>query len=451
MAELQHWYSKPKRKPLILRGARQVGKSTLAREFARSAGLRLWEVNLEKHASLDGVFGKLDPSQVLREISLALNTPNVGKEPGILFLDEIQESPKALAFLRYFYEEMPDLAVMAAGSLLEFTLSNAELSMPVGRVEYFWLGPLTFDEYLAGQGETEARDFLGQWELEGTYSASVHQRLLGRLREFLMVGGMPEAVQAFIDGGEFLSAVEVHHSILGTYRDDFSKYACGAELEKLRRVFDVLPRVVGRKAQYRKFHPDWKAQDIRHCLELLEHAGIAFPVLHTSGQGLPLGTGEDPTVWKAFFLDVGLAGTANGNSALSLKDFMEGGFLNEGAVAEQFVAQEIASAQPRSQRARLHYWLREGKSHNAELDFLVPAGTAVLPVEVKSGTSGSLRSLHQFMIAHRSGRAVRLDLNEPSVQEINTEVMNAEGKQQVSYRLANLPLYMAGRLSSLML
>ena len=156
-------------------------------------------------------------------------------------------------------------------------------------------------------------------------------------------------------------------------------------------------------------------------------------------------------MWKAFFLDVGLAGTANGNSAQSLADFLGGGFLDEGALAEQFVAQEIASAQPRSQRARSHYWLREGKSQNAELDFLVAAGNTVLPVEVKSGTSGSLRSLHQSMLSHKGGRAVRLDLNEPSMQEINTEVMSAEGKQQVSYRLANLPLYLAGRLSSLML
>lgn len=139
-----------------------------------------------------------------------------------------QVHSKALACLRYFPEEMPDLAVVAAGSRLEFTLSKAEFSMPVGRVEYFWLGPLTFDEYLAGQGETEARDFLERWTLEGTYSASVHQRMLGRLREFLMVGGMPEAVQAFIDSGDFLAAVEVHHSILGTCRDDFSKYARGA-------------------------------------------------------------------------------------------------------------------------------------------------------------------------------------------------------------------------------
>jgi len=414
------------------------------------AGLRLWEINLEKHGTLDGSFATFDPQRVLQEISLTLNTSGVGKEEGILFLDEIQESPKALACLRYFYEEMPELAIIAAGSLLEFTLSQAQFSMPVGRVEYFWLGPLTFDEYLDGQGESEALGFLDQWKPENNFPDSLHRRLLIRLREYLLVGGMPEAAQSFIDTGDFHAAVEVHQSILETYRDDFSKYARGAELEKLRRVFDVVPRVLGRKVQYRQYHPDWKAVDIHRCLELLQRAGIAFPVIHTSGQGLPLGAGEDPGVWKVYFLDVGLAGTANGNALLSLADFNEGGFFNDGAIAEQFTAMHLADSQPHSQRFKLHYWLREGKSKNAELDFLVSSGKAVIPVEVKSGSSGSLRSLHQFMVSRPGATAIRLDLNAPSSQEIQTMVMSADGKREARYHLLNLPLYMAGRFTGLL-
>ncbi len=449
--DLERWYSKSNRKPLILRGARQVGKSTLVKEFASGLGLPLWEVNLEKYGKLDEVFGTFDPGLVLQELSLALNLSGVGKGKGILFLDEIQESPKALACLRYFHEERPDLAVISAGSLLEFTLSQAEFPMPVGRVEYYWLGPVTFDEYLEGAGEHEALAFLDSWRPWNSYPSSLHTRLLRRLREFLLVGGMPEALQSFIDTSDFRSTVEVHQSILETYRDDFPKYARGADLEKLRRVFDVIPRVVGRKVQYREFHPDWKAQDIRHCLDLLQRAGVTFPVVHTSGQGLPLGAGEDPTVWKLFFLDVGLAGTANGNALLSLENFMTGAFVNEGILAEQFVAQHLASSQPHAQRFKLHYWLRRGKAGNAELDFLISSGVAAIPVEVKSGTSGSLRSLHQFMVSRLDTLAIRLDLNPPSMQDIKTTVMSPEGKRDVGYRLCNLPLYLAGRLQGLIM
>jgi predicted AAA+ superfamily ATPase len=426
-----------------------VGKSTLVREFAAAAGLILWEINLEKYKSLNTVFGTLDPKQVLQELALTLNVSGLGRGKGILFLDEIQETPNALACLRYFHEELPDLAVIAAGSLLEFTLSQAEFSMPVGRVEYYWLGPLTFDEYMEGSGEHEAIAFLETWKPDEPYPKALHDRLLRRLREFLLVGGMPEALQTFLETSDFRSAVEVHQSILETYRDDFSKYARGAELEKLRRVFDVIPRLVGRKVQYRQYHPDWKAQDIRHCLDLLQRAGLAFPVLHASGQGLPLGAGEDPMVWKIFFLDVGLAGTANGNGLLSLEAFLDGSFYNEGAMAEQFAAQHLAAAQPHAQRFKLHYWLREGKTGNAELDFLIPTGEGVVPIEVKAGSSGSLRSLHQFMAKRPGSLAIRLDLNAPSLQEIRTTVISPDGKQDVSYRLRSLPLYMAGNVGLL--
>jgi predicted AAA+ superfamily ATPase len=396
------------------------------------------------------VFGTFGSHRILQEISIALNVPGVGKGTGLLFLDEIQECPKAIACLRYFYEEMPDLAVIAAGSLLEFTLTQAEFSMPVGRVEYFWLWPLSFDEYLKGKSEGEAIGFLDQWKPGGAFPDSLHRRLLLRLREYLLVGGMPEAVQSFIDSGDFASAIEVHQSILETYPDDFPGYARGAELEKLSRVFEVVPRVTGRKVQFHQFHPDWKAVDIRHCLDLLQRAGIAFPVVHSSGQGLPLGAGEDPWVWKIYFLDVGLAGTANGNALSRLDDFYNGAFFNEGAIAEQFAAVHLADSQPHSQRFRLHYWLREGKSHNAEIDFLVPSGNAVVPVEVESGSSGSLRSLHQFMISRPGNTAVRLDMNAPSLQEIRTVVMSPEGKKEVRYNLVNLPLYLAGRIDGLL-
>jgi len=265
-----------------------------------------------------------------------------------------------------------------------------------------------------------------------------------------LVGGMPEAVVRFVESRDPVEAVEVHRSIIETYRDDFSKYASGAELERLRRVYEMLPSAIAEKIRYNRFHPDWRAADIRACLELLQRAGIASAALHTDGTGLPLGATEDPTVAKLFHLDVGLVGTSTGLGMGLLGDFVTGRFINEGTRAEQFVAQHLLRRGPASQQPKLHYWQRAGRSTNAEVDFLVENRTEVLPIEVKSGASGGLRSLHQFMLLHPGGVALRLDLNLPSRQEIRTEVMTAKGRQSAHYLMQNLPLYLVERATELL-
>ncbi len=447
---IKNWCNQTIRKPLVIRGARQVGKSTMVRQVAKGLGVPLWEVNLERFPDLDEAFGSFDVARILQEISLRLNLRGVGRGPGILFLDEIQAAPKALAALRYFHEDRPDIPVISAGSLLELTLSKAKLSMPVGRIEYLWMGPMTFFEFLKARSEDLLLETLRGFRRDEAFPAAAHERLLPLLREYLLVGGMPEAVARFAESRDPVEAVEVHRSIIETYKDDFSKYASGAELERLRRVYEMLPSAIAEKIRYNRFHPDWRAADIRACLELLQRAGIASAALHTDGTGLPLDATEDPTVAKLFHLDVGLVGTSTGLGMGPLGDFVTGRFINEGTRAEQFVAQHLLRRSPASQQPKLHYWQRAGRSTNAEVDFLVENGTEVLPIEVKSGASGGLRSLHQLMLLHPGEVALRLDLNLPSRQEIRTEVMTAKGRQSVRYFLQNLPLYLVERATELL-
>jgi predicted AAA+ superfamily ATPase len=258
---LTSWNQSINRKPLVLRGARQVGKSTLVRTFAKELGLDLLEINLEKQRALNKSFKTLDLKTILQELEFVLGKkipPN-----GLLFLDEIQATPWALAALRYFFEEMPELAVIAAGSLLEFTLSEHEFSMPVGRVETMHLGPMNFEEYLMAFNEDQLVETLLKWSPESgqPFSEIAHDKLSKRLREFLFVGGMPEAVREFRDSGSFLKATEVQESILATYQNDFSKYATKNELIRLQEIFVNVPRQLGRKIKYSTMIPGERSAD----------------------------------------------------------------------------------------------------------------------------------------------------------------------------------------------
>ena len=220
---LHRWLKAARRKPLVLRGARQVGKTTLVRQFAAAAGFGLCEVNLERHLYLDRVFESLDTRRILRELE---TIGGVRLDGAILFLDEVQATPHALPALRYLYEDRPDLPVAAAGSLLEFTLAEHGFSMPVGRIQYLHLGPMTFGEFLAA-ADPDAAGEAGDLDPDAPPADAAHRRLLRRLREYLLVGGLPEAVLAHCESGSPLEVAAVHRSIAATYEDDFARYARG--------------------------------------------------------------------------------------------------------------------------------------------------------------------------------------------------------------------------------
>ena len=434
--QLNLWFSGKNRKPLVLRGARQVGKSTLVRMFAEEKGLVLHEINLERHLYLDKVFSSGNTNLIMGELQgVTGEIRNVNKS--LLFLDEIQAIPKAIQVLRYFLEDLPGLAVIAAGSLLEFALSEHSFSMPVGRITYLHMTPLSFNEYLLAV-DPELHRFYTSWKLQDELPESRHQNLLLRQREYLLVGGMPEAVQTWIDTGLYSDVQDIQRSILDTYIDDFAKYARQTQLARLQRIFRSIPAHLGRKIKYASLSKDDRAVEVRSSIDLLCKAKVCTAVYHSDCSGPPLGAGRDDSVFKLLFLDTGLICLQLGLNGSQLQQMDERSLINEGALAEHFVGQELMCIHGGKQTPELFYWLREGKSNNAELDYVISENGVLVPVEVKAGKSGTLKSLHQFIIHKKVSQAVRFDLNLPSTQQLNFEGISCE--------LLSLPLYMAGRL-----
>lgn len=434
---LQAWYLRDRRKPMVLRGARQVGKSTLVRQFALSQGLKLNEINLEKHPALDRVFKSLDLKQIFRELEGLLGR-NIQGPGSLLFLDEVQATPHALAALRYFYEEAPGLPVIAAGSLLEFTLAQHSFSMPVGRAEYHHVGPVSFGEFVAciDPDLNKWIDVAARFE---PVPETAHRRLLAALREYFFVGGMPEAVQEFLNSGSLAGVQDVQRSVTETYRDDFSKYARQIELARLQRVFDQIPRNIGRKIKYSNLSREERAREIKACIELLNLAQICHKVTATDCSGLPLAAGADDNVFKLIFMDVGMVNYLCGGRWKDISEATEQTLLNEGPLAEQFIGQHLAYLE--EGRPQLHYWLREGRANNAEVDYVIAIGPRILPVEVKAGTGGSLKSLQQYVLEKKAGQVFRFDLNTPSRTNTDFRVRSGDATTEHTFELMSLPLY----------
>lgn len=447
--KLKDWLVSNHRKPLVIRGARQVGKSTLVRQFAHAQELTLHEVNLERHLALTDAFSSQDTQRILRELEFICGKGPIKGEGDLLFLDEIQAVPIALQSLRYLYEDRPELPVVAAGSLLEFALSKHSFSMPVGRIEYLFLGPMTFAEMLEELGEDVLLDLLRQYQTDDVFPLTAHERLLELQRVFLLVGGMPEAVQRYSETRDMAAVADVHAAIIETYRDDFAKYATQTELLRLHKVFDYVPAAVGKKFKYVQVDPHERARELHKAVDLLAKAQVVTQVFHTDASGLPLRAGVNWRIFKPYLLDGGLMNHMCGVEWLSLEDLKTRAFVNEGQMAEQFIAQHLLTLGRGNTSPTLHYWLREGRANNAEVDFVLQLDQVVSPVEVKAGRSGSLKSLLQFAWQKGVDRAVRFDLNPPTRQRVEHGLQQVGGAVDVEVDLLSLPLYMVEELPRL--
>jgi predicted AAA+ superfamily ATPase len=448
-SSLAGWFNSRRRKPLVLRGARQVGKSTLVRQFAAAHDLELNEINLERHSELDEVFKTLDISAIRNELDV-LAGRSVTAPGSLLFLDEIQAVPSALQTLRYFYEDLPDLPVIAAGSLLEFTLADHNFSMPVGRVEYLHLGPMSFREFLEAVEPSLCR-LLDLIDFDSALPITAHEKLQMRQKQYFFAGGMPEAVLAFKESGSLKDSTEVHSRILNTYEDDFAKYAKQKDLRLLQRIFRMIPQRVGEKVKYVNFSREERSRDIKAAIDLLVKARVCFSVHAGHCSGVPLYADIRMSVYKLLFLDVGLMNHVCGLNWSILNGLNYVNLINDGSVAEQYIGQHLAYYGDGRDSPHLVYWLREGKGRNAEVDYVFSCGTEIIPIEVKSGKSGSLRSLHQFAAAKRTVRAVRFDMNQPSRQRVSQRVAVRDGYTDVSFELLSLPLYAVCELERLLL
>ncbi|MFO7601271.1 MAG: ATP-binding protein [Candidatus Desulfacyla sp.] len=438
---LNGWYGKDHRKPLVLRGARQVGKSTLVRHFADKNRLILNEVNLERNLHLDNIFKTLDMALVTKELD-ALFGRSIQAPGALLFLDEIQATPHAIQALRYFYEEMPDLPVISAGSLLEFALADHHFSMPVGRIEYYHLGPMTFSEFLTAV-EPELTQYIMDFQLDDAIPVTAHQKLVKRQREFLFVGGMPEAVEAFAQERALPKVTAVHRSVAGTYQDDFAKYAKQKELALMQKVFRQIPRMIGQKVKYSNISKEDKSRNVKAVIDLLVKARVCHQIFHSHCSGVPLIADIHENVYKLIFMDVGLAAYLTGLDWIALNALDGDELVNEGKLAEQFVGQHLLNP---LEPPQLTYWLREVKTANAETDYVTSSGNLVVPIEVKAGKSGTLKSLHQFAVRKKSPLCVRFDLNPPEIRPVTHSVRMDADTVPASFTLLSLPLYLVEAL-----
>lgn len=443
---LQEWLTKNDRKPLVIRGLRQVGKTTSVREFARRASLDLMEINIESHLYLDEIFASNNHQRIFLELQ-AITKKNITSNT-LLFLDEIQTSPAALNSLRYLLEHRPQLPIIATGSLLEFSLNTTKkYSMPVGRVEYAYMFPLRFDEFLLAKGENFLFQILNEVRSIDSISESSHQELWSLMREYFVIGGMPQAIQTYLTSNFNFSAVyKIQDDLITSFIDDFGKYAGLEELMLIRKIFSKIPHNIGKKVKYVNLEKEAKAIKVQNGLALLEKALLITKVKHSDGNGIPLAAESDDSVFKLIFADIGLLNRLLGLDLKNILDLSKEQLINEGPWAEQFVGQELLSSNM-NKKELLFYWLREKKQGNAEVNYLIPKGLQIIPTQIKSGKDGSLKSMHLFVALKGSKVGYRLDANPPSVQNVKVNIKTGTDVETVSYKLESYPLYMASRIA----
>jgi uncharacterized protein len=388
--KLKDWKNSKYRKPLIVRGARQVGKSYIIREFGKEyfEG-KVHILDFERHPEWFKIFDQdLDPIRIVNEFEILLNQKIViGKD--LLFFDEIQAAPRAIMSLRYFYEEMPELHVIAAGSLLEFALKD--ISFPVGRVQIMSLGPMNFYEFLLACEKDKLAEIIASQPEK--LPDAVHTMLIEHLRQYMYVGGMPECVGVWCESQSMADVFKVQDVLVETYRQDFSKYAPHADKRSLNHAMTMVARSVGHQIKYTRLSDEFTGPTNKKAYELLLMARIFHKVRAASPASLPLASTASETRFKSLMVDTGLIRSLNdipANIEYNKNDLLA---MYNGTLAEQFVGQEFLS----SGREHLYYWTRESKSSSAEVDYLLVKNSKIFPVEVKGGAGGKLKSLHLIL------------------------------------------------------
>lgn len=413
--ELLEWKDNKNRYPLLIRGARQVGKSYIVEFFAKDNFKNCVVLNFEFQPSLKQCFSTLDPREIINKIQLVLGL-EIDENNTLLFLDEIQECPEAIMSLRYFKEKMPKMPVIGAGSLLEFAMRETNIKMPVGRVEFLYLEPFSFSEFLTASGNNRLREYLLNIRLTDVFEEAAHQKLLELLRTYLIVGGMPAVIKEYLESGNLQNCQKIQSGILQTYRSDFGKYAKISQQKYLQKIFDSAPRIVGERIKYSNIDRESRSRDLKNALDLLILAGIVKPVYMSSASGLPLGAQIKQSKFKLIFLDVGLMQNACGlQGQLSIdEDFMR---INSGAIAEQFVGQELRAYSDRYKPSSLFFWARDKKSSSAEVDYIIDIGNKIFPIEVKAGKTGTLKSLKLFLKEKSALFGIRISHNKLGYQD----------------------------------
>ncbi len=405
---LEEWKVDPYRKPILLRGARQVGKTSAVRELSKSFEDYLeinFEANKEAHTAFEG---SLSAAELVEKL---INFSDRPIEPGktLLFFDEIQACPNAIRSLRFFYEDMPELHVIAAGSLLEFALSEIP-SYGVGRIRSIFMYPLSFEEFLLALDLGRLLALKNEAVPTAPLHAVFHDKLNELLVKFILLGGMPQVIAIYVQTKDFSRCRAILDDIIISFRDDFAKYKKRVPISRIREVFESVVNQAGGKFIYRKAAINANHDQIKEALDLLTMAGLVIPVTHTSANGFPLGAEVNPKKQKMLLFDTGIFLRILN---LDIRDMLftkEFSIINKGNVAEQYVGLEILKAAPPNRMEYLYYWHREAKSSNAEVDYVIMRENEIVPIEVKAGTKGAMQSMFLFLEEKKRDVGIRVSM-----------------------------------------
>lgn len=404
--ELLNWKNSPKRKPLLIRGARQIGKTFAVRHLGKQFKY-FAEINFDDNSQYAVLFEKnLSPEEICQQLAILINVPIIENET-LLFLDEIQAAPKAIGALRYFYEKKPNLHTIAAGSLLEFALTEIP-SFGVGRIRSVFMYPFTFEEFLIALDEKNLLKAIQQATTTQPLPDLIHQKAVGILKKFLVIGGMPEAITTYLETKNYLLVQNVLDDLIISYQTDFSKYKEKVPSFRILEVFNSVIQQMGTKFSY-SLHTNFNNQQVKEALNMLQMAGLIYFVTHTSCNGIPLGAETNPKKRKCLLFDTGIYQRMLGLDldSVFLNDDVD--IVNKGAIAELFVGIELIK-NSQDALSSLYYWHRESKSSQAEVDYIIQKDSEIIPVEVKSGTKGAMQSLFKFLEEKRSNYGIRSSL-----------------------------------------
>lgn len=443
--KLLEWRNDPNHKPLLIRGARQVGKSTAVRKLGETFKYFV-EVNLEKRPSLKTLFpNDINVLKTCTDLSATVGIPIVPGET-LLFIDEIQDCVSAIMSLRYFKEDYPELHVIAAGSLLEFALEELP-SFGVGRIRSLYMYPFSFSEFMNAQGLHLHAEAIKKASPDTPLVDTLHKQLTDQVRSFMLVGGMPEAVSTWIDTHDYLACSRVHNDIMDTYQDDFNKYKKRIDTELMRKVLRSVASQCATKFIYKQADEESRSAKIKQVLQKLTLAGLIIPVIHSAADGVPLGAQENERSKKYLFLDTGLLLSWLGIPASDILLATDVELVNKGPVAELLAGLEIIKFKDCFQRAEMFYWQHESRNGNAEIDYLDSRDGKVLPIEVKANARGSMQSLYLFMNKKKIHTAIRTSM-EPFGFFDYTDPEPRTDDNNSTRHIETYPLYALGNIKS---
>ena len=413
--ELESWASANERKPLLLRGARQVGKTSAVRHLGEKFK-HFVQVDFNERHDVHYLFeGTYSPQEICQMLSVLLRTPIVAGET-LLFFDEIQACPPAINRLRYFFEKFPELHLIAAGSLLEFALETLP-SYGVGRVRSIFMYPFSFEEYLWATGNEALATMINASSPDKPLPQPIHEQALRLLRVFLVIGGMPAVVARYCEDGNLLECQNILNELVLSFRDDFAKYRNKVPSSRIDATFRSIAEQGLGKFVYNRVDTDASTAQIKTAVETLILAGLVYPVTHSSANGIPLGAEINEKYRRMILLDTGLLQRILN---LDISDILSSNDLqvvNRGAIAETFIGTELVRSASCYSPYPLYCWHREKAGSNAEVDYVVQLGARILPVEVKSGSKGSMQSMRLFMEAKGIAKGLRTSLENFSSYE----------------------------------